>query len=1043
MQKIKKNKLINKWVLVFLSIILFLGTVTVGFISVGRSAPIDATNFGVDNISLDYSGEDAWTVSNKSISGSVTGDAGTMGCGADSKTSTLTITYDGENEGIIKFNYIVTLNNGSASINGTNITSNGNMEIPITPATNSFKITITSEKGAGTTKLSISDFELSLKRTITLTFKVVDNGTYSFNDEMIIEDTTFNLLGTDIFTLKAYPNEGYIFAGWSFDGVVYSDNETYTGTYSNNAVCYPIFFEEGYAVFGNNGRYFDYLGDAIVSCEDSSDNKIVLKKSGVLKTKLVNETFNINNGIILLIPNDERELIYIEDTLPIFYNGYSTPNVFRCLEIPNDVIINVNSGANLYVAAEAWAASGGANGGGSPTKSYGQIKLSGENSLINVKNGGEVYAFGYITGEGQVIAENGSKIHEFFQIGDFKGGTKTSGLVGRVFPFNQYFIQNIECLLTINYGAILNVSTGLYAGNELITTQFDFISTINDTSGLFKLHENTILKRIYDGENDTQNYILESGTADLSSITLKVYIDVDSAEYVVPITSNMRVKVLNDAIVNVNQDLFLMPGAQLNLDSNASLNITDGIEIYLFDRNSWIGKNFTLSTNNFVSVKYAVTKKYNRTNNDLLNAQFNLNGTLTIANNAGIFTTYSTTNNVVSYANIYSSKGTGKIRFTGNSVSSSSKISQYQWDGGIFGTGSVVSVNVVPIALRNSMDVSEHDNDTFYFLSNESSLVGTSFYFSINDICWKKDDGTINEFTINYRDSVYGMATYTEKYVNNENYTFPTAQESGFIYGEFQVRKWRIEGFGLFNPGETIQLSAGRQLEAYAVWGGWTSNGSDRYYVDYNTGDFLTGLNKVEHYDSSINEVHIFKFLDNGVFDFSYNGSYYNEEDENYYFISSGIVVDDQGFARYQNSNDIGTNLYDYLYVSTNNSLLTNGTYYVETNDNDILPCGYYTFDSNGYIVKEDSDTSHYNQEVYIANINEQGDATYIDGIRVSYGLLINNGHYYYSDSNGFIVKNKTYYVNKTNGLGINEGLYYFDELGRMYDESFNLIEVN
>lgn len=179
------------------------------------------------------------------------------------------------------------------------------------------------------------------------------------------------------------------------------------------------------------------------------------------------------------------------------------------------------------------------------------------------------------------------------------------------------------------------------------------------------------------------------------------------------------------------------------------------------------------------------------------------------------------------------------------------------------------------------------------------------------------------------------------------------------------------------------------------------------------------------------------------VFDFSYNGSYYNEEDENYYFINSGIVVDDQGFARYQNSNDIGTNLYDYLYVSTDNSLLTNGTYYVETNDNDILPCGYYTFDSNGYIVKEDSDTSHYNQEVYIANINEQGDATYIDGIRVSYGLLINNGHYYYSDSNGFIVKNKTYYVNKTNGLGIKEGLYYFDELGRMYDESFNLIEVN
>ena len=73
------------------------------------------------------------------------------------------------------------------------------------------------------------------------------------------------------------------------------------------------------------------------------------------------------------------------------------------------------------------------------TGNYGLLSLS-EGSSINVKNGGSLYAWGFVVGSGSVTAESGGTVWEWFQIDDFRGGTASGAMGNGVFPFSQYCI---------------------------------------------------------------------------------------------------------------------------------------------------------------------------------------------------------------------------------------------------------------------------------------------------------------------------------------------------------------------------------------------------------------------------------------------------------------------------------------------------------------------------------------------------------------------------------------------------------------------------
>ena len=59
-----------------------------------------------------------------------------------------------------------------------------------------------------------------------------------------------------------------------------------------------------------------------------------------------------------------------------------------------------------------------------PTGAYGQIKMN-SGSQITVENGCNLYAWGYVTGSGNVRITSGATVYECFQVTDWRGGSAT------------------------------------------------------------------------------------------------------------------------------------------------------------------------------------------------------------------------------------------------------------------------------------------------------------------------------------------------------------------------------------------------------------------------------------------------------------------------------------------------------------------------------------------------------------------------------------------------------------------------------------------
>ena len=1027
MNKLKKNRLFNKLILVIISIFLGISLITFNYFKVGRSAIIGGLDSAL-NLSLSCSGDALWEVESRKINCEVKSEKGTC---STTKEGTLTIEYIGTGERDLSFEYAVS-STREIKIDGKNITSDGSFNKKMMQ-NERISIFVKSTDASNATKINITNIKLGIDKNITLTFLPSENGTYKLNGTEIIEKYEYITKANIDFELSAIPNDGYKFVGWSFNDKIVSSETPFKSNYTEDAIVKCIFINKDSAVFSNSNKTFYDLQEAIDSANNSDDKDIILKDSCTIFNDDDTEINYDFNGVNLIIPSSSYFSNYGE---PAFVANKISKETkcYKKLIIDNNVHLNFNNESKLVIDIKFInAASGGQAGGGSPQGDYGEINLAGENSKIILNSGSHLYAYGYITGSGIVEAKSGSNVVELFQINDFRGGSITSRMKNKVFPFNQYYVQNIECNFRIYSGSTVEVKTALYASNNINLAEFIFIS---DSKGLFKLSNNGILRRYYNGSSDEICYELEQGTSDISNISLKVAgISVDSSNYVLPITNNMELKIKFGSTVNVNQDLCLLPGSKISIEDGGTLNINEGKKVYLYDKNNWIGKKYAYG-NDLDEIVFSPSKKYTRTNNDLINVRFDINGKLNISNEAGIFTTYNSNN----YANVYSSSGTGEIYYNGTPVNEEVT---YQYNG-----DTENSIPIQQLALRNSKNEVESSSDTYLFLKNEGSLTDSLYYFDNDQSKWIKKDNTIKTYKITFIDS---DKTVTKEYATNADFKFPTSNDDQFkkfLYNDkYTVKKWRIENSGIYDSGVSYKLTTTRDLLAIAIYGGWYTDidNKSKYYLDYDDGELYKGLKKVE--TSNKDDVEICYFDENnGLFKEDYTSTYLNQTDNKYYFINNG-VVQENGFYKYLDS----SNNYNYVFVNNANTLLVDiNNYYIDVSNlnNSILPSGYYSFDKSGLIKKEDTNTNNYNGDnVYITNIDNKGDSTYINGIRVSYGLFISDNHYKYSNKEGYIVKSGTYYVsnisNINNQNNIKEGLYYFDENGYMYDEEFNIIEVN
>ena len=582
-------------------------------------------------LSFDGTADNAWSATGTTITGSVVSVGGT--CSDTSYNSTLTIKNNKATKATLSFAYAIEQNSGTIKVNGTAVTTNGKFSKELEPNAN---IKVYIESGSTTaTKITMTNVALVSNVTATVTFQPAENGTYTVDGKAVTEEYSNTQSSMTAYKVVATPADGYQFLGWYnlTTGKCIATAATTALNIESDCTITAKFVSKSLALFETGGQRFADLDEAVSYAQANRQSKITLAADGS-----ISGTYTIPAGITLLIPFDAAGTLYTDAPAAIRTAPASRP--FRTLTMSEGTSITVNGAISL--GGRYYAAGGGEQG--RPVGDYGYIKMA-DNSSITVKNGGNLYAWGFISGSGSVLAESGATVYEFYQIADFRGGSASSNMHHEVFPFSQYFVQNIEVPLTLNAGANEQVYSGVYAMRNTHTTAINFIG---DT-GMFKVESGSFTKD-YDEKTDRLVFTVK-GEAELNTLSLKLAgMSVNSASYVLPITNNITINI-QSGNVTINQDAALLAGVEVNIAEGAGLTVSNGKNVYIYDSDEWNSDNFVWGPCKFKSVAYAPGKAYNRTNADLKDTKIDVNGSVTAI--GAIYTTKGG-------ADICSSNGTGK-----------------------------------------------------------------------------------------------------------------------------------------------------------------------------------------------------------------------------------------------------------------------------------------------------------------------------------------------------------------------------------------------
>ena len=723
--------------LTFVTILAMLPAMTLPALAATKGT---VTGLADKNIGLSFDGtaDNAWSASSTQIIGKARSTTSESGCGGGKDySSTLTITNNKTTEATLSFDYTVVVSDGTILVNYTSTTADGSFSQKLA-AGGTVEVEIKSGSTSADTMITMTNVKLVADVSATVTFQPAVNGSYTVDGKTITEVYTNTQSAANSYQVVATPNEGYKFLGW-YDVInercISTDAKTALNFDSNRTIT-ARFASKTAALFETGGQRFADLNEAVVYAQANGQSKITLATDGS-----ISGTYTIPKGITLLIPFDAAGTLYTDAPAAIRTTPASKP--FRTLTMSEGTSITVNGAISL--GGRYFAAAGGQQG--RPVGDYGYIKMA-DNSSITVKKGGNLYAWGFISGSGSVLAESGATVYEFYQIADFRGGSASSGMGNKVFPFSQYFVQNIEVPLTLNAGANEQVYSGVYAMKSTFTTAINFIG---DT-GMFKVESGSFTKD-YDEKTDRLVFTV-NGEAALNTLSLKLAsMSVNSASYVLPITNNITINI-QSGNVTINQDAALLAGVEVNIAEGAGLTVANGKNIYFYDSDEWNSDNFVWGSCKFKSVAYAPGKAYNRTNKDLVDAKMDVNGSVTAI--GAIYTTKGG-------ADICSSNKTGKYVQQGE-PGGETATHQYNANG-----NKAVTIPITAAQLKNAADGS--------YTPTKGSSAGDTFTYckcqDCGDGTWVKDVAAINDSTGTQGDTYSTLQAAVNEYTPNSS-TAPT-----------------------------------------------------------------------------------------------------------------------------------------------------------------------------------------------------------------------------------------------------------------------------
>ena len=424
----------------------------------------------------------------------------------------------------------------------------------------------------------------------------------------------------------------------------------------------------------------------VVNASPSSEWTIVMTANATLSKG----DYEIPAKTTLLIPYKSNQTT-ANGTTPAWVNKNAsptpgTPYPYLKLTFANGVNMTVKgkieASSTTYINQSNWT--------GVPGGAYGWLQLN-EGSYIDLESGAYLFAWGYVTGKGEINAKNGSYIYEDFQMGDWRGGTMGNSVNGNknglgskgVFLLTDYYFQNVECPITYRPGAQSIAYSGVYMekyGIE-INGKSEPVTMVGTSGSMFLMNPSTAgsdtwVRKEYDAETDQLVWTLNSG-ASLGSFTLQISalgisIDMNTADYVLPMATNFKI-VANEGDINITNDICFLPGSEAIVKKEAKLVVPEGKRVFIYDADDWSSYGGYFHKIGY-SPSWKACPRLMATSTKLADAKIEVAGTLDIQ--GSLYTT-------AGGGNIFSTReNAGKLKLGSAAPASTSAIADFTGNSG-------------------------------------------------------------------------------------------------------------------------------------------------------------------------------------------------------------------------------------------------------------------------------------------------------------------------------------------------------------------------
>ena len=295
----------------------------------------------------------------------------------------------------------------------------------------------------------------------------------------------------------------------------------------------------------------------------------------LVKCASLTASTSVKNGVTLVIPTS---LNYTDDSNTEGGANAGNSNApagtpYSILTIPAGMELTIDG--TLIVAGNqqgSWPRSGFLTG------NYGAVNLLGTLTV-----NGTLYARGEIYGSGEVVAKNGSRVYERFEMADWRGGTASRAAYRlEIFPFSLYNLGGISSKTTFEYGSFLTGQSFIYVLSSNLTVEIPYIRSTGSSNG-YIVNTTVGSNIVFTTSNNVTTITVNGGTLETGDLSFSALgYSFDSSGLACPFGYKTNVVINNGSTLNVNTKLKIIPGCSITVNDGGTINIKSDGAMYFY-----------------------------------------------------------------------------------------------------------------------------------------------------------------------------------------------------------------------------------------------------------------------------------------------------------------------------------------------------------------------------------------------------------------------------------------------------------------------------